>query len=182
MVPPFSISGIVRFFKMNIFRLKNRLSQYQHVISEWVFFSKTGVFSMRLFFNLFSSKLPDFLLETKRFARIKDSSGSSEICDLAETIIKKFFLHFSFFENIFNRKPFKKRKMVFFAVSSWGKWCSSLMPLGYFLALWNWWNSNNSILFNIWKILLFWTLSNAPTWALPGLLMGLAMWLWKPFV
>ena len=51
---PFTVFGIVRNFKMNNFCLKMRFSEAQHAISE--FFLKTGVFSMLLFSNFFSSK------------------------------------------------------------------------------------------------------------------------------
>ena len=56
---PFTVFGIVSVLKKNIFRLKIRFSQAQHTISEFFFkILKTGVFSMRLLSNLFSSKSP----------------------------------------------------------------------------------------------------------------------------
>ena len=88
-VPPFTVFEIVGFFKMNIFVFKlgffRPSSLYPHF-----YFLKIGVFSMRLFSKLFSSKpLLNFSLETKRFANIKDSSVFSALCDLPEIFIKK---------------------------------------------------------------------------------------------
>ena len=89
--PPFTVCGIVRFFKMNIFCLEFRFSQAQHAISEFCFFlkKKTGVFSMRLFLLICSHRSPcHFLLETKRFASTTESLGFSALCDLPS--FKKF--------------------------------------------------------------------------------------------
>ena len=73
--PPFTVFGIARFFKISRFCLKIRFSQAQHSISD--LFSKTGVFSMRFFKIGFHRSPPQFLLETKRFASIKDYSRFS---------------------------------------------------------------------------------------------------------
>ena len=118
---PFTVFGIVSVLKMNIFRLKIRFSQAQHTIRIFFQILKTGVFSMRLLSNLFSSKSPlQIFLETKRYASMKDSSGFSALCDLPETFIKKcfeskyIFLNFSLFER------FAVEKDVFFAVGENG--------------------------------------------------------------
>ena len=95
---PFTVFGIKRFFKRNNFRHKIRFSQAQHAISDFVFW-KTSVFSMRLFKNLSLLEAPpQFLQETKRFARVKDSSRFSALCDLPETI-----KNFEFFPSISSR-------------------------------------------------------------------------------
>ena len=88
--PPFTVIGIVRFFKSNNFRLKIRFSQAQHPISDLFFFRDRCFFYATFFSNLFSSK-PQFSLETKRFASIKHCSRFSALCDLLETFIKKIF-------------------------------------------------------------------------------------------
>ena len=64
-------------------------------------------FSMRLFSNLFSASPPQFLLETKRFASIKDSSGFSVLCNLPETVKKIIRKMFCFL------KGFRLRKFFF---------------------------------------------------------------------
>ena len=43
---------------MIFFRLEMRFFKAQHAISDFCFFFKTGVFTMRLFSNLFSSNAP----------------------------------------------------------------------------------------------------------------------------
>ena len=101
--PHFTVFGIVRFLKMNNFCFEIRFSQTQHVI----------FFLCDFFSDFFSSKPPQFLPETKRFASIKDCSRFSPLCDLPETLIlklfrKKYFLNFLFFER------FLIEKVVFF--------------------------------------------------------------------
>ena len=85
----------------------------------------------------FTEAPPQFLPETKSFARVKDSSRFSALCDLPETI-KNIFEKFRIFSSIvyfFN--GFSLRKMVFFAVFSWGRivFETYAYPFGYFLAL-----------------------------------------------
>ena len=81
---------------------------------------------MRLLKICFTEAPPQFLPETKRFARVKDSSRFSALCDLPETIKSIFekFLNFLFF--------FKKK--LFFAVSSWARMVfeTYAYPFGYF--------------------------------------------------
>ena len=92
--PPFTVFGLVRFFKSNNFCLKVRFSQAQHAISD--FFSKTGVFHMRLF-QFFIEVPPQFLPKMKRFATLKDSSRFSALCDFKkiagdlQKIFRKYF-------------------------------------------------------------------------------------------
>ena len=92
MVPLLPIFGILRIFKMITFRLEIRFSQ--HALSEFcTFFPETRVFFHAYFFLIcYYQNPPQFLLETKRFAFIEDSSA---LCDLLETSI---FLKFSSFE------------------------------------------------------------------------------------
>ena len=119
-VPSFTVSGIVRFFKRNNFRVKIRFSQAQHAISD--------------FFKIcFTEAAPQFLSETKRFARVKNSKFSA-LCDLPETIknifekFRIFFLNFLFF------KGFSLRKMGFLLFSVGEEWFSRYMriPSGNF--------------------------------------------------
>ena len=88
-LPPFF--GFVRFFKRNNCRLKIRFYQAQHAISDFCFFYRPVFFLCDFFKNLFSSKPPQFLQETKRFASVKNSSRFSALCDLPETFIEKIF-------------------------------------------------------------------------------------------
>ena len=108
--PPFTVFGLVRFFKSNNFCLKVRFSQAQHAISD--FFSKTGVFHMRLFHFFFIEVPPQFLPKMKRFATLKDSSRFSALCDFKkiagdlQKIFRKYFGKIS--EN------FRKKIQTFF--------------------------------------------------------------------
>ena len=110
---PFTVFGIMRNFKMNNFCLESRFSEAQHAISE--FFSRPAFFLCYFFSNLFHrSPPPQFLLEMKRFASIKDCSRFSALCDLPETIkniFENFFLNFLFLKGI------SLRKMVFLLFS-----------------------------------------------------------------
>ena len=111
--PPFTVSGIVRFFKSINFCPKIRFSRAQHAISDFCFFKDRCFFYATFFSNLFSSKTPQFLLETKRFVSIKHCSRFSALCDLPETFIKKLFE--KFFSSIFCffLKGLRMRKMGF---------------------------------------------------------------------
>ena len=113
-VPSFTVFSIVRFYKRNNFRVKiSRFSQAQHAISDFCFLNKKWpVFSMRLFLKICFTEAPSqFLPETKSFARVKDSSRFSPLCDLPETIKNIFEKIFSSFFCFF--KGFSLRKMVF---------------------------------------------------------------------
>ena len=131
-VPSFTVFGIVRFYKRNNFRVKiSRFSQAQHAISDFCFFliKKDQFFSMRLFFKIcFTEAPPQFLPDTRSFARVKDSSRFSPLCDLPETIKNIFEKFFSSFFCFF----FKER--WFFAVFSWGRMVleTYAYPFGYF--------------------------------------------------
>ena len=99
-VPSFTVFGIVRFYKRNNFRVKiSRFSQAQHAISDFCFFyKKRPVFFYATFFKIcFTEAPPQFLPETKSFARVKDSSRFSPLCDLPETIKNIFEKIFSSF-------------------------------------------------------------------------------------
>ena len=61
--PPNTVFGLVRFFKSNNFCLKVRFSQPQHAISD--FFSKTGLFHMRLFQDFFFHRSPPSIFTKK---------------------------------------------------------------------------------------------------------------------
>ena len=63
-VPPFTILGIVRFFKLNNFCLKIRFSQDQHAISDFCFFFKGRCFFYATFFLIcFHRSLLNFYLK-----------------------------------------------------------------------------------------------------------------------
>ena len=78
---------------------------------------------MRLLKICFTEAPPQFLPETKRFARVKDSSRFSALCDLPETIksifekFRKKFLNF----------VFKKNFVFWFPVGQ--EWFSRLMRI-----------------------------------------------------
>ena len=61
----------------------------------------------------FTEAPPQFLPETKRFARVKDSSRFSALCDLPETIRNIFEKFQTFFLNFLFFKGFSLRKMFF---------------------------------------------------------------------
>ena len=86
---PFAVFGFVRISKMIFLILKLGFPRPSTLYPNFLFF-KDRRFSMRYFSHLFSLKPPQFLLETKSFASIKDSFGFSALCDLPETFIKKF--------------------------------------------------------------------------------------------
>ena len=100
---------------------------------------------MRLSSNLLSSKPPptQILLETKRFASIKDSSGFSDYVTYHRPSSKNFRnFSFVFFWKVFGRE------YGFFAFSSWATMVfeSYVYIFGYFLAQYNWWIFNNIVL------------------------------------
>ena len=127
--PPFTVFGLVRFFKSNTFCLKVRFSQAQHAISD--FFFKDRCFLYATFSNFFyGSPPPHFLPIMKRFATVKDSSRFSALCDFKkfagdlqkfffEHILEKFRKIFSFNFLFFLRFSFEEDS--FFAVFSWGR-------------------------------------------------------------
>ena len=104
----FTVSGIVTLFKRNNFRVKISFSQVRHAISDFCCFKRPVFFVCDFFKNLFHRSPPQFLPETKRFARVKDSSRFSALCDLLETIknifVFIFFLQFSVFDIILDLK------------------------------------------------------------------------------
>ena len=93
-VPSFTVSGIVTFLKKNNFRVKIWFSQVRHAISDFCCFKRPVLFLFDFLKKLFHRFFPQFLPETKRFARVKNSSRFSALCDLPETIKK-------IFENLF---------------------------------------------------------------------------------
>ena len=73
------------------------------------FFEFRRFFQCHFFLICFHRSSSQFLLETKRFASIKDSSRFSALCDLPQTFLNFLFL-----------KGFPLRKMAF-PVSCWGR-------------------------------------------------------------
>ena len=105
---------------MNNFCLKFRFSQAQHAMSDFVFFYKDRCFYASFFLICFHRSSPQFLLETKRFASIKNCSRFSALCDLPENFSLKVFRKVTNFVLIFCFfKMFSVQKDGFFAVSSW---------------------------------------------------------------
>ena len=68
---PFTVFGIVSFFKLNNFCLKIRFSQAQHPISDLFFFLKDRCFFYATFFQLFSSKPPSIFTRNETFREHK---------------------------------------------------------------------------------------------------------------
>ena len=103
-------------------------------------FHTTFVFLSDFFQFFFIKALLNFLLGTKRFVSIKDSLGFSAPCH----------------ENFFSISPFSKgarlRKMIVFAVCSWGKvvFESWAYPFGYF---WRWKVDEILTIVSFWKVL-----------------------------
>ena len=85
--PPFTVFGIVRFFKKNNFHLEIRFSQSQHAISDFCSF-QTGVFSKK------KHRLLNLFHRNQTFC---EREGLSALCDLPETFIKIFFEKFRIF-------------------------------------------------------------------------------------
>ena len=53
-------------------------------------------FSLRpAFFRYYATFFYFFIRETKSFASIEDSLGFSELCDISETVLKRFSIFFS---------------------------------------------------------------------------------------
>ena len=87
---------------MIISRVKIRFSQWTRTLCPIFVFFKTGVFLVLcVFSNLFLSKLPQFLLESKRFASVEDFLGFSALCDLPEIFVRKISNFFSTFLSCF---------------------------------------------------------------------------------
>ena len=111
--PPFTVFGIVRFFKSNNFCLEIRFSQAQHAISDFCFFKRPLFFLCDF---LFSSKPPQFFTRTETFCEHKAFLKIFGTMRLAEDLHQKnfrkiskiFFLNFLFF-----LKGLRLRKMSF---------------------------------------------------------------------
>ena len=102
----------------------------ENAISDFCCFKRPVFFLCDFFKICFTEAAPQFLLETKRFARVKDSSRISALCDLTghhqkyfRKISKNFFLNFLFF------KGFSLRKMGFWLFSVGEEWFSRLMRI-----------------------------------------------------
>ena len=133
-VPSFTVSGIVTFSKRIIFVLKLGFLRSGTLYPIFVVLKDRCFFCATFLKICFTEAPPRFLPETKRFARVKDSSRFSALCDLPETIkniFEKFFPQISVF------KGFSLRKMFFVVVFSWGRMVfeTYAYSFGYFLAL-----------------------------------------------
>ena len=117
----------MRFFKGNNFCLKIRFSQAQLAISDCRFFLKTGVFSMRLLFNSFSSK-PFY---KKR--NVLRASGTPRRFRHYATCRRQFINFFSKFWKFFNVKfffdGFPLTRMGFLLCPVGEEWFSRLMRI-----------------------------------------------------
>ena len=99
-VPSFTVSGIVTFFKRNNFRIKIIFFRSGTLYPIFVVLKIPVFFLCDFLKNFFTEAPPQFLPETKRFARVEDSSRFSALCDLPETIknvFENFFPQFSVF-------------------------------------------------------------------------------------
>ena len=117
--PPFTVFGIVRFFKINNFSLKNRVFSDPARYIRFLFFFQRPVFFLCDFFsNLFSSKPPpqflQFLLGHKEMLK---GFGTMRLTgDLHKKFRKKF-------PNFVLMKGFRLRKMVFLLFPVGKEWC-----------------------------------------------------------
>ena len=125
----------MRVFKMNNFCLEIRISQAQHAISDFCFVLKTGVFSMWLFSNLFSSKRPPPSIFTRNelFCEHKGLLKIFGFMRLTGDLHQKNFR--KIFSSIFCfLKDFQLRKMGFLLFPVEEEWFSRFMrvPSGIF--------------------------------------------------
>ena len=135
--PPFTVFAIVRFFKSNNYRLKITFSQAQHAISDFCFFLKTAVFSMRLFFYFVFIEAPSIFTRNETFCEHKallKVFGTMRLAgDLHQKNLRKnFFLNFLFFF-----KGLRLRKMGFLLFPVGEELFSRFMgiPSGFFGAV-----------------------------------------------
>ena len=127
-LPSSTVSGIATFFKRNNFRVKIGFSQVRHALSDCCCFKRLVFFYATFFKICFTEAPSQFLPETKRFARVKDSKVTMRLTGDHQ----KYFPQFSVF-----LKRFFFEKDGFFAVFSWGRMVfeTCAYPFGYFLAL-----------------------------------------------
>ena len=107
-MPPFTVFGIVRFFKSNNFCLKIRFSQAQHAISD-LFFFKDRCFFYATFFLICFHRSPSIFTRNETFCEHKallKVFGTMRLAgDLHQKIFEKiFFLNFLFFKGLRLRK------------------------------------------------------------------------------
>ena len=116
--PPFTVFGLVRFFKSNYFCLKVRFFSGPARYIRF-FFQRPGFFRCDFFNFFFIEVPPHFLPKMKRFVTLKDSSRFSALCDFKKIagvlqknfskifwknfgkFLKKIFLQFSVFLKVF---------------------------------------------------------------------------------
>ena len=125
-------------------------------MSDFRFF-KTGVFLVLcVFSNLFLSKLPQFLLESKRFASVEDFLGFWALCDLPEIFVRKISNFFSTFLSCFR---LCKIDFLFSPVGKKDVLESHAYSFGYF------WHCKilTIVFFSYLNIFTFLTLERAPT-------------------
>ena len=139
--PPFHSFRPCEIFQSNNFCLKVRFSQAQHAISD--FFSKTGVFHMRLFQFSFHRSPPSIFTKNETFCDSKGLvkvSGTMRLQKNCRCPSKKFFENIlEKFRKIFEKKisfnflfffkGFPLRKMGFLLFSVGEEWFSRLMPI-----------------------------------------------------
>ena len=114
--------GIIFVLKLGFLR-SGTLYPIFVVLKDWCFFYAT-------FLKICSTEAPpQFLPETKRFVRVKDSSRFSALCDSPETI-KNIFEKFRKIDSQFSVfKGFSLRKMGFLLFSVGEEWFSRLMRI-----------------------------------------------------
>ena len=93
---PFTVFGIVRFFKGNNFWLKIRFSPAQHAISDFRFL-KAGVFSMRLFKSRFHRNPSSNFTRNDTFCERKGLLKIFGTMRLTGDLHQKYFPQFSVF-------------------------------------------------------------------------------------
>ena len=129
---PFTVFGIVRFFKTNNFCLKIKKFLRPSTLYPIFVFFQDRCFLCDIFRICFHRSPSLILQETKRFASVKDSSRFSALCDLLETFISKIFKNPPPFSVFFLSFPLKKMGFLVFPVGE--EWFLRLVhiPSGIF--------------------------------------------------
>ena len=114
---------------MNNFCLKIGFFQAQHAMSDFCFFFKDRCFYASFFLICFHRSSPQFLLETKRFASIKNCSRFSALRFTGDLQLKNFSKNDFFFNFLFFFKCFRLRKMGFLLFPVEEEWFSRYMRI-----------------------------------------------------
>ena len=104
MVPSFTVSDIVTFFKRNNFRVEIRFSQVRHAISDFCCF-KRPVFFYATYLKFVSPKPLLNLCEKRNVLReLRTPQGFRHLPETIKNIFEKNFPQFSVFQRFFVEK------------------------------------------------------------------------------